>query len=188
MLKKINHKELWHNGMIIKVLKRKKGKGYITTEFLKNAKNHSCCIFFIVFLGSTATSFFSRPAGRFRIWCHLSSLFSANWLGDEAGVHFQAFEGVQFASTSSHFKPMEMWEHKSAVNRAYCLSSCSWIGRHSRSSKNYLLFLKTASITHIISTNRKHAKSIFTIGKVRKTFAAEDVVGEVDGGDPANRF
>ena len=92
--------------MIIKVLKRKKGKGYITTEFLKNAKNHSCCIFFIVFLGSTATSFFSRP-GRFRIWCHLSSLFSANWLGDEAGVHFQAFEGVQFASTSSHFKPMK---------------------------------------------------------------------------------
>ena len=26
MLKKINHKELWHNGMIIKVLKRKTGK------------------------------------------------------------------------------------------------------------------------------------------------------------------
>ena len=57
----------------------------------------------------------------------------------------------------------------------------------SRSSKNYLLFLKTASISHIISTNRNHAKSIFTIGKLGKKFAAEDVVGEVDGGDPANR-
>ena len=36
------------------------------------------------------------------------------------------------------------------------------------------MFLKTASITHIIS---KYAKSIFTIGKVHKKFASEDVVG-----------